>query len=113
MIDFVKPAAFLPEDARKAIDDAREGLKTGTLAVFKGPIVDNTGKEVLAKDAVADDAWKGAIKLLREGRRGEGPLGQLAPALPAALAALVGSSGRGRPVAPGGVLRLASTCYGR
>jgi basic membrane protein A and related proteins len=75
MIDFVKPAAFLPEDTRKAIDAAREGLKTGTLAVFKGPIVDNTGKEVLPKDAVADDAWKGAIKFYVKGVEGKVPSG--------------------------------------
>jgi simple sugar transport system substrate-binding protein len=73
MIDFVKPAAFLPEDARKALETAREGLKTGAVAVFKGPLVDNTGKEVLAKDVVADDAWKGAIKFYVKGVEGKVP----------------------------------------
>ncbi len=73
MLDFVKPAAFLPEDTKKAVDDAREGLKSGAVAVFKGPIVDNTGKEVLPKDAVADDAWKGAIKFYVKGVEGKVP----------------------------------------
>jgi basic membrane protein A and related proteins len=73
MLDFVKPAAFLPEDARKAVDAAREGLKTGAVAVFKGPLVDNTGKEVLAKDVVADDAWKGAINFYVKGVEGKVP----------------------------------------
>jgi simple sugar transport system substrate-binding protein len=73
MIDYVKPAAFLSEDARKALDAAREGLKTGAVAVFKGPLVDNTGKEVLAKDVVADDAWKGAIKFYVKGVEGKVP----------------------------------------
>ena len=36
MLDFVKPAAFLPEDTKKALEAAREGLKTGTVAVYKG-----------------------------------------------------------------------------
>jgi simple sugar transport system substrate-binding protein len=73
MLDFVKPAAFLPEDAKKALEAAREGLKTGAVAVFKGPLVDNTGKEVLAKDVVADDAWKGAIKFYVKGVEGKVP----------------------------------------
>src|SRR5262245_51901925 len=38
MIDFVKPASFLPEDTTKALEAAREGLKTGAVAVFKGPL---------------------------------------------------------------------------
>lgn len=75
MLDFVKPAEFLPEDVRKALEAAREGLKTGTVAVFKGPIVDSNGKEVLAKDVVADDAWKGAINFYVKGVEGKVPSG--------------------------------------
>jgi simple sugar transport system substrate-binding protein len=41
--------------------------------VFKGPIVDSTGKEVLAKDVVADDAWKGAIGFYVKGVEGKVP----------------------------------------
>jgi basic membrane protein A len=73
MLDFVKPAAFLPEDTKKALEAAREGLKTGTVAVYKGPLVDNTGKEVLPKDVVADDAWKGAINFYVKGVEGKVP----------------------------------------
>ena len=73
VLDFVKPAAFLNEDAKKALDTAREGLKTGTVAVFKGPLVDTTGKEVLAKDVVADDAWKGAVNFYVKGVEGKVP----------------------------------------
>jgi basic membrane protein A len=73
MIDLVKPAAFLPEDAKQAVNAAREGLKAGTVAVFKGPVVDNTGKVVLAKDVVADDAWKGGINFYVKGVEGKVP----------------------------------------
>jgi simple sugar transport system substrate-binding protein len=73
VLDFVKPAAFLPEDTRKALETAREGLKAGTVAVFKGPLVDSTGKEVLAKDVVADDAWKGAVSFYVKGVEGKVP----------------------------------------
>ncbi|HYG66054.1 MAG TPA: BMP family ABC transporter substrate-binding protein [Anaeromyxobacteraceae bacterium] len=72
-VDFVKPAAFLPEDVKQQLEAAREGLKNGTVAIFKGPLVDNTGKEVLAKDAVADDAWKGAINFYVKGVEGKVP----------------------------------------
>lgn len=73
MIDFVKPAAFLPEDAKAALEAAREGLRSGAVAVFKGPVVDSGGKEVLAKDVVADDAWKGAVNFYVKGVEGKVP----------------------------------------
>jgi len=73
VVTFVKPAAFLPEDTKKVLDAAREGLRTGAVAVFKGPLVDNTGKEVLAKDVVADDTWKGAISFYVKGVEGKVP----------------------------------------
>jgi simple sugar transport system substrate-binding protein len=72
-VDFVKPAAFLSDDAKKALAAARDGLKSGAVAVFKGPVVDNSGKEVLAKDVVADDAWKGAINFYVKGVEGKVP----------------------------------------
>ena len=74
-VDFVKPAAFLSEDTKKALDAAREGLKTGAVAVFKGPLHDSTGKEVLAKDVVADDKWKGTINFYVKGVEGKVPSG--------------------------------------
>jgi basic membrane protein A and related proteins len=75
MVDFVKPAEFLPADVKKLVDDAREGLRTGSRAVFKGPIVDNGGKEVLAKDVEADDKWKGAVNFYVKGVEGKVPSG--------------------------------------
>jgi simple sugar transport system substrate-binding protein len=76
MVDFVKVADFTPDEARKAVEAARQGLKDGTVAVFKGPIVDNTGKEVLAAGAVADDQWKGKIDFYVKGVEGKVPSGK-------------------------------------
>ena len=76
MIDFVKPAEFIPDEAKKKLEEAREGLKSGAVAVFRGPIVDNTGKEVLAKDVVGDDQWKGAINFFVKGVEGKVPAGK-------------------------------------
>jgi basic membrane protein A and related proteins len=73
MTDFVKVADFLPADVKKAVADAKEGLKNGTVAVFKGPLLDNGGKEVLAKDAPADDKWRGEIAFYVKGVEGKVP----------------------------------------
>ena len=76
MVDFVRMPEAAPETARKKVLEAREGLKSGTAHVFKGPIVDNAGKEVLAKDVVADDAWKGAVNFYVKGVEGKVPAGK-------------------------------------
>ncbi|MGC3999390.1 MAG: BMP family ABC transporter substrate-binding protein [Anaeromyxobacter sp.] len=73
MVQFVKVADFIPPDAKKAVDDAREGLRTGAHQVFTGPIVDNTGKEKLAKGAVADNKWLGEVNFYVKGVEGQVP----------------------------------------
>jgi simple sugar transport system substrate-binding protein len=76
MVDFVKVGEFVPAEAKAAADAALAGLKDGSRSVFVGPVVDNTGKERLAKDAVADDAWKGAIDFYVKGVEGKVPAGK-------------------------------------
>ena len=73
--DFVKIADFVSADAKAEVDKVKAGLKDGSFAVFKGPLMDNTGKEVLAKDVVADDAWLGGIKFYVKGVEGKVPAG--------------------------------------
>src|SRR6478752_5626279 len=58
-IDFVSVAADVPDDAKKKLDELKDGLKDGSFVIWKGPIVDNAGKEVLAKDKAADDEFLG------------------------------------------------------
>jgi simple sugar transport system substrate-binding protein len=74
-IDFVSVAADVPEDAKKKLDEVKAGLKAGTFSIWKGPIADNTGKEVLAKDAVADDKFLGGINFYVKGVEGKVPGG--------------------------------------
>jgi len=76
MTQFVKVADFVPADVKKRVDEAREGLRTGKIAVFTGPIVDNTGKEQLAKAVVADDKWKGEVAFYVKGVEGKVPSGK-------------------------------------
>ncbi len=72
-IDFVSVAADVPAEAKARLEAVKAGLKDGSLVIWKGPIVDNTGKEVLAKDAVADDAFLGGIKFYVKGVEGKVP----------------------------------------
>ena len=72
-IDLVSLAADVPEEAQKALDDVKAGLKAGSYNIWKGPISDNTGKEVLAKDAVADDKFLGGINFFVKGVEGTVP----------------------------------------
>lgn len=72
-IDLVSLAEDIPEDARKLVDEVKSGLKAGTYHIWKGPIVDNTGKEVLAKDVVADDKFLGGVNFYVKGVEGTVP----------------------------------------
>ena len=73
MNDFVNLNPVVPDDVKKLVEKAKAGLKDGTLAVFKGPLLDNTGKEVLAKGQVADDAWNGKVSFYVQGVEGKSP----------------------------------------
>ncbi len=71
--DLVKIAASVPEGARKKIDEIKAAMKAGTFEVFTGPVVDNTGKERLAKDAKADQDWKDKVDFYVRGVEGKLP----------------------------------------
>ncbi len=72
-IDLVSIATDVPEDTKKRVDEIRSGLKAGTYAIWKGPIVGQDGKEVLAKDAVADDKFLGGVNFYVKGVEGKVP----------------------------------------
>ena len=72
-IDMVSIAADVPEDTKKRIDEVKAGLKDGSFAIWKGPIMDNTGKELVAKDVVADDKFLGGLKTYVKGVEGKVP----------------------------------------
>jgi len=72
-IDMVSVATDVPDDTKKKIDEIKSGLKDGSFSIWKGPITDNTGKQVLAKDAVADDKFLGGINFYVKGVEGKVP----------------------------------------
>ena len=72
-IEMVNVAADVPEDTKKKIDEIKAGLTAGTFSIWKGPIVDQAGKEMLAKDAVADDKFLGGVMFYVKGVEGKIP----------------------------------------
>ena len=72
-IDIVSIAADVPAEAKAKIDTVKAGLKDGSFAIWKGPILGQDGKEVLAKDVVADDKFLGGIKFYVKGVEGKLP----------------------------------------
>jgi simple sugar transport system substrate-binding protein len=75
-IDFVSVAADVPADATKKLDEVKAGLKDGSFEIWKGPILGQDGKVVLAKDAVADDKFLGGINFYVKGVEGKIPSGK-------------------------------------
>ena len=74
-IDMVSVAADVPEDARKKLDEVKAGLKDGSFVIWKGPILGQDGKEVVAKDTVADDKFLGGVNFYVKGVEGKIPGG--------------------------------------
>jgi len=74
--DLIKIADVVPEDAKKRVDEIKAGLKDGSFNPFTGPIVDNTGKERLAKDQKADQAWLDKVDFYVKGVEGKIPSGK-------------------------------------
>jgi len=75
-IDMVSIAADVPDESKKKIDEVKAGLKAGSFAIWKGPILGQDGKEVLKKDEVADDKFLGGINFYVKGVEGKIPGGK-------------------------------------
>jgi simple sugar transport system substrate-binding protein len=74
-IDFVSVAEDVPAPVKEKLEKVKAGLKDGSYVIWKGPIVDNSGKTVLEKDKIADDEWLGGIKFFVKGVEGKVPGG--------------------------------------
>jgi simple sugar transport system substrate-binding protein len=75
-IDIVSISDKVPGELKAKVDTVRSGLKDGSFSIWKGPIVDSTGKEVLAKDAAADDKFLHGITWYVKGVEGKVPTGK-------------------------------------
>ncbi|AKJ28036.1 BMP family ABC transporter substrate-binding protein [Caldimonas brevitalea] len=72
-IDLVSVSDKVPADAREAVEKVKAGLKDGSFSIWKGPIADQSGKEVLAQGAVADDKFLHGINWYVKGVEGKLP----------------------------------------
>jgi len=75
-IDLVSISDTVPGDVKAKIETIKNGLKDGSFVIWKGPIAGQDGKEVLAKDAVADDKFLGGINFYVKGVEGSVPSGK-------------------------------------
>jgi len=75
-IDIVSISDKVPADIKDKVQKVKAGLKDGSFSIWKGPIADNTGKVVLAKDKVADDEFLGGISFFVKGVEGRVPGGK-------------------------------------
>ncbi|MFN7726714.1 MAG: BMP family ABC transporter substrate-binding protein [Rubrivivax sp.] len=75
-IDIVSISDKVPAETKEAVEKVKAGLKDGSFSIWKGPIVGQDGKEVLAKDAVADDKFLGGINFYIKGVEGKVPAGK-------------------------------------
>jgi len=66
-IDLVSISPKVPPALRAKVEKVKAGLKDGSYRIWQGPLVDNTGKEVLPKGKVADDEWLGKITFFVKG----------------------------------------------
>jgi simple sugar transport system substrate-binding protein len=63
----------VPEDVKALVETRKKGIIDGSAPIWKGPLKDNTGKEVLPADKVADDGFLHGIKFYVEGVEGKIP----------------------------------------
>jgi len=75
-IDLVSIAEDVPAEAKAKVDEVKKGLKDGSFVIWKGPILGQDGKELVAKDAVADDKFLSGVNFYVKGVEGKVPGGE-------------------------------------
>ena len=74
-IDLVSVAEDVPAETRARLEEVKNGLRDGSFSIWKGPMLDNAGKEILAADMVADDKFLGGVNFYVKGVEGKVPGG--------------------------------------
>ncbi len=72
-IDIVSINDKVPAETKAQIEKIKAGLKDGSFAIWKGPLTGQDGKELLAKDVVADDKFLGGVNFYVKGVEGKVP----------------------------------------
>jgi len=75
-IDIVSIAEDVPADIKAKVETVKAGLKDGSFSIWKGPIVGQDGKELIAAGAVADDKFLSGVNFYIKGVEGKVPGGE-------------------------------------
>jgi basic membrane protein A and related proteins len=75
-IDIVSISDKVPADLKEKVEKVKAGLKDGSFAIWKGPILGQDGKPVVKKDEVADDKFMSGINFYVKGVDGKVPSGK-------------------------------------
>jgi len=72
-VELVSLAPDVPATTRSKIEHIKAGLKKGSFAIWKGPILDNAGKVVLERGEVANDMFLARMSFYVQGVEGKVP----------------------------------------
>jgi len=72
-IDIVSISDKVPADIKTKVATIKAGLKDGSFAIWKGPIVGNDGKELIKAGETADDKFLGGVNFYVKGVEGKVP----------------------------------------
>ncbi len=72
-IDIVSISDKVPAELKAKVETVKSGLKDGSFAIWKGPILRQDGKEAVAKDTTADDKFLSGIDFYVKGVEGSIP----------------------------------------
>ncbi len=75
-IDIVSISDKVPAEIKTKVETVKAGLKDGSFAIWKGPILGQDGKEVVKKDTTADDKFLGGVNFYVKGVEGKVPGGK-------------------------------------
>jgi simple sugar transport system substrate-binding protein len=69
--DLVGLSATVPARVRERVDQVKAGLKDGSFVIWKGPLLDQSGRELLAAGQIADEEFFLHINVYVKGVEGE------------------------------------------
>jgi basic membrane protein A and related proteins len=72
-IDLVSISDKVPEALKQKVEAVKKGLRDGTFAIWKGPVADQDGKELLKANQIADDKFLHGINFYVKGVKGKPP----------------------------------------
>ncbi len=72
-IDIVSIAEDVPAETKAKVEEVKKGLAEGTFAIWKGPLKDNTGKDILKDGETADDKFLSGVNFYVKGVEGKVP----------------------------------------